>query len=217
MNQARAILWAQWRTLRNFYPRGGAAWTAVIGAGWYGFWTLAAVSTARLAANPANLGMLKAVLAGGLLLVFLYWQVMPLLMAATGASLELRKLQVYPIPVSQLFTIEVMLRFTAAVEMLLLLIGLAFGLLFNPELPKWTALVPRALHFFQFVARRRLARSGRAHPGAQADSRSRVSSFGSVRGPSPVAGDARPGRRRKASAPSSAILGPAGPGPPPRT
>ncbi len=148
MNQARAILWAQWRTLRNFYPRGGAAWTAVIGAGWYGFWTLAAVSTARLAANPANLGMLKAVLAGGLLLVFLYWQVMPLLMAATGASLELRKLQVYPIPVSQLFTIEVMLRFTAAVEMLLLLIGLAFGLLFNPELPKWTALFLAPYIFF---------------------------------------------------------------------
>ena len=52
MNQARAILWAQWRTLRNFYPRGGVAWTAVIGAGWYGFWLLAAISTARLAANP---------------------------------------------------------------------------------------------------------------------------------------------------------------------
>jgi len=140
MNQARAILWAQWRTLMNFYPRGGVAWTAVIGAGWYGFWSLAAIATARLAANPANLGMVKAVLTGGLLLVFLYWQVMPLLMAATGASLELRKLQVYPIPASQLFSIEVMLRVTSAVEMLLLLAGLAIGLLLNPLVPKWTAL-----------------------------------------------------------------------------
>jgi ABC-2 type transport system permease protein len=141
VNQARAILWAQWRTLRNFYPRGGIAWTAVIGAGWYGFWTLAAIATARLAANPANLGALNAVLTGGLLLVFLYWQVVPLLMAATGASLELRKLQVYPIPASQLFSIEVMLRVTSAVEMLLLLTGLALGILWNPQIPKWTALL----------------------------------------------------------------------------
>ncbi len=28
MKHARAILWAQWRTLRNFYLRGGVAWTA---------------------------------------------------------------------------------------------------------------------------------------------------------------------------------------------
>jgi ABC-2 type transport system permease protein len=140
MNQARAILWAQWRTLLNFYPRGGVAWTAFIGALWYSFWTLAAIATARLAADPANLAMLKTVLNGGLLLVFLYWQVMPLLMAATGASLELRKLQVYPIPPSQLFSIEVMLRVTSAVEMLLLLTGLGLGLLLNPQVPKWTAL-----------------------------------------------------------------------------
>jgi len=153
MNQARAILWAQWRTLRNFYPRGGIAWTALIGAGWYGFWTLAAIATARLVANPANLGVLNAILTGGLLLVFLYWQVVPLLMAATGASLELRKLQVYPIPASQLFSIEVMLRVTSAVEMLLIVAGLALGILFNPEMPKWTAflLVPYVL-FNLFLA-----------------------------------------------------------------
>ncbi len=82
----------------------------------------------------------KACSPGGLLLVFLYWQVMPLLMAATGASLELKKLYIYPIPTSQLFSIEVMLRVTAAVEMLLLLLGLAIGLLLNPAVPKWTSL-----------------------------------------------------------------------------
>jgi hypothetical protein len=43
MNQARAILWAQWRTLRNFSPRSGVAWGALIGAGWYGFWLLGAI------------------------------------------------------------------------------------------------------------------------------------------------------------------------------
>jgi ABC-2 type transport system permease protein len=140
MNQAAAILWAQWRTLLNFYPRGGVAWTAVIGAGWYAFWAVVAIATARLAANPGNIGMLNAVLNGGLLLIFLYWQVMPLLMAATGASLELRKLKVYPIPPSQLFSIEVLLRVTSAVEMLLLLTGLGLGLLLNPQIPKWAPL-----------------------------------------------------------------------------
>jgi ABC-2 type transport system permease protein len=148
MNQARAILWAQWRTLRNFYPRGGVAWSAVIGIGWYGFWLLAAIATARLAANPLNLTSVKAILPGGLLLVFLYWQVVPLLMAATGASLELRKLYVYPIPSSQLFSIEVMLRVTSAVEMLLLLSGLAAGMLLNPALTKWTALLLLPYVFF---------------------------------------------------------------------
>src|SRR5580698_10639385 len=101
MTHAGAILWAQWRTIRNFYPRGGVAWTAAVGALWYGVWTLAAVATARLLANPANLNLLKTALPGGLLLLFLYWQLVPLLMAATGASLELRKLKAYPIPISQ--------------------------------------------------------------------------------------------------------------------
>src|SRR5882757_6286842 len=112
MNQARAIVWAQWRTALNFYPRGGIAWTAVIGAIWYGFWLLASFAASQLAANPANMNLLRTALPGTLLMVLLYWQVVPLMMAATGASLELRKLQAYPIPVSQLFGIEVLLRLT---------------------------------------------------------------------------------------------------------
>ena len=48
-------------------------------------------------------------------------------MAATGASLELRKLQAYPIPVSQLFGIEVILRITAAIEVVLVLNGMAMS------------------------------------------------------------------------------------------
>jgi ABC-2 type transport system permease protein len=140
VTHAKAILWAQWRTLRNFYPRGGVAWTAILGSIWYGIWTLAAIAIARLLSNPANLGTLRTALPGGLLLVFLYWQVVPLLMAATGASLELRKLQAYPIPVSQLFGIEVMLRVTAAIEMVLVLVGIAIGVLLNPRIPGWSAL-----------------------------------------------------------------------------
>jgi ABC-2 type transport system permease protein len=140
MNQARAILWAQWRTARNVYARGGVGLAAAIGAAWYGFWLLAAAAMARLAANP-NLGPLNTVLPGGLLLMFLYWQVVPLLLAATGASLELRKLKVYPILTSQLFGIEVMLRVTGAVEMFFIMMGLACGILLNPSLPKWMALL----------------------------------------------------------------------------
>lgn len=139
MKQARAILWAQWRTAANFYPRGGVAWTAVIGAIWYGFWALASIAAAWTAANPDNLNLLRAVLPGALLIALLYWQVVPLLMAATGASIDLRKLQAYPIPVGQLFGIEVLLRLTAGIEMALALTGIAIGIVFNPALPKWAA------------------------------------------------------------------------------
>jgi ABC-2 type transport system permease protein len=153
MNQARAILWAQWRTVRNFYPRAGVAWTAIIGFLWYGFWVIAAVAAGRVIANPASLGFIHTALPGALLIVLLYWQVVPLLMAATGASLDLRKLQAYPIPVSQMFSIEVMLRVTSGIEMVLVLAGIAVGLLLNPELPKFCALavVPYVL-FNLFLA-----------------------------------------------------------------
>jgi ABC-2 type transport system permease protein len=140
MNQARAIVWAQWRTARNFYPRGGVAWTAVIGVFWYGFWVLASVAAATLASNRENLNLLRAALPGALLVALLYWQVIPLMMAATGASLDLRKLQPYPIPVSQLFGIEVLLRLTAGIEMVLVLTGIAIGVQLNPALPRWSAL-----------------------------------------------------------------------------
>jgi ABC-2 type transport system permease protein len=140
MNQARAILWAQWCTIRNFYPRGGVAWTAILGFLWYGFWLVASIATARVVASPQSANMVKSILTGTLLVIFLYWQVVPVLMAATGASLELRKLKAYPIPVSQLFGIEVMLRVTSGIEMVMVLLGIAAGTLLNPRLPAWSAL-----------------------------------------------------------------------------
>ncbi len=139
MNQARAILWAQVRTARNVFARGGVSWTAAVGSLWYGFWLLASIAASRLASDPSNLGLLRSAMTGALLLVFLYWQVVPLLMAASGASLELKKLQVYPIRSSQLFSIEVMLRLTAAAEMALVMLGLAVGILRNPAIPSWAA------------------------------------------------------------------------------
>jgi ABC-2 type transport system permease protein len=137
MTHARAILWAQWRTtLRTFNRRGGGAgWATLIGAIWYGVWLVAAVATARLLSDVNNLELIRSALPGGLLLVFLYWQVMPLLIAATGASLDMRKLQAYPIPVRQLFAIEVLLRVTGAIEMFMVLLGAMAGVLLNPRLP----------------------------------------------------------------------------------
>lgn len=151
MEQARAILWAQWRTLANFYPRGGAAWTSVVTLVWYGLWAAVAVAFARVFSDPQSLPVIRAALPGGLLLMFLYWQVVPLLLAATGAALDLRKLRAYPIPASQLFSIEVLLRVTAAVEMVLLLTGIVVGALFNPLLRKWSLLAAALWVFFNLV------------------------------------------------------------------
>src|SRR4029079_17396404 len=85
-------------------------------------------------------GIVTNTLGGILLVAFLYWQVVPVLMAASGASLDLLKLQAYPIPVSQLFGLEVLLRITAAIEVVLVLIGAGIGILRNPETPAWGAL-----------------------------------------------------------------------------
>lgn len=141
MNPARAILWAQWRSLRNFFPRRGVGWTALVGVIWYGFWAAAAFAVMLLTSSP-----LSGSLAGVFFLIFLYWQVVPVLMAASGASLDLRKLQAYPIPVSQLFGLEAMLRVTVAIEVVFVLAGAGIGILRNPSVPAWNvlALIPFA-------------------------------------------------------------------------
>jgi ABC-2 type transport system permease protein len=135
MNQARAILWAQWCITRSFLARRGIGFAAIIGLLWYGFWVAAAFGVMLLTSSP-----MSSSLAGIFLVVFLYWQVVPVLMAATGASLDLRKLQAYPIAVAQLFGLDVMLRVTAAIEAILILTGAGIGILRNPTLHWWNAL-----------------------------------------------------------------------------
>src|SRR6516164_3002290 len=61
----------------------------------------------------------------------------PLLMAATGYALDLRKVVVYPIPHGQLFQIDLLLRLLTSLEMLILTTGAVIGAAFNPALPKW--------------------------------------------------------------------------------
>lgn len=145
--QARAILWAQWRSVRNLIPRsskGGIAVTLFIGALWFGMWGIGAVAVGLLVQESRDPQALFKLLGPGLMLMSLYWQLFPLLMVNTGASLEMRKLRVYPIPRGDLFGLEVILRVSMALELLVVLAGGAVGYLLNPSLNPWyvLALVP---------------------------------------------------------------------------
>ena len=147
-SQASAILWAQWRTLRNYLPRSNKAtfvFTGLMTAVWYGGFAFLAAVAGILMADPDERDLVRSIFPTALLLCFLYWQLIPVLMASMGSSLDIRKLLVYPIPHRQLFTLEVLLRVSTGIEMLLLLIGAGIGLLLNPEIPVWA---PLSLIFF---------------------------------------------------------------------
>src|SRR5579862_6927458 len=139
-NQISAIVWAQWRSTRNRFPRanlGGLVFTGVLTTIWYGAFTYLALLAAFLLSRPSELDAFHKILPPALLLCFLYWQVIPVLLTSMGASLDLRKLLVYPIPNRALFAIEVILRVSTGVEMLLILAGAFVGLLLNPKVPLW--------------------------------------------------------------------------------
>jgi len=142
-NQASAILWAQWRTLRNYFPRSNKAgyfFSGILSAAWYGIFAYFAFLAAVLLARPEEIDAFRRLLPGALLICFLYWQVVPVLMASLGSSLDIRKLLVYPIPHTELFTLEVLLRISTGIEMLLLMTGAGIGLLINPKVPLWAPL-----------------------------------------------------------------------------
>ena len=139
-NHARAILWAQWKTIRNYLPRanaGGLVFTVIIGAIWYGGFAFLAAVIGSLMANLDELPAIAKLFPSLLFLLFLYWQIVPILMVSMGSSLDLKKLLVYPIPPGQLFGIEVLLRVTTALETLVLLTGVSVGLWINPGIPFW--------------------------------------------------------------------------------
>ena len=147
-NQARAIVGAQWRTARNYIPRSnktGLIFSGVLMAVWYAGFGFLAVLTAIFLANPDEVNFVHRVFPTMLLLGLLYWQIIPILMASTGSALDIRKLLVYPIPHRQLFALEVLLRISTGIEMLLLLAGAGTGLLLNPKIPFWA---PWTLAFF---------------------------------------------------------------------
>lgn len=137
--------------LRTGTRRAGAVFSAVTGALFYGLWMLLAFGAAVFFADPENAPNFPLVLSNGLLLVTAYWQIVPVLSAGFGATLDLRKLLAYPIPHRKLFTVEVLLRLTTCAEMLAAIAGAAIGLLRNP-LYGWKAAPPILLGSLIFVA-----------------------------------------------------------------
>ncbi len=134
-----AILRAQWLSMRprTGMRQRGALFSALTGAAFYGFWIVAALAIMTLFAQQDR-GDMQVRLAALLMLVTLYWQVAPVVSASFGASLDLRKLLVYPVPREKLFTVEVLLRMMGCAEMLLVLAGAAAGLARNPDYGRGT-------------------------------------------------------------------------------
>ena len=122
-----------------------------------GWWSACA---AFLGVSGASAEKLRLLLPLGALAVCLYWQVMPILSASMGSSLDMRKLMVYPVPHAKLFQVEVLLRLTTGVEMLMVLAGSVAGLFRNPASAGWLRAARGAdLHRVQSAAGQRHAQS----------------------------------------------------------
>ncbi|MGA2595442.1 MAG: hypothetical protein ABSH09_00380 [Bryobacteraceae bacterium] len=137
---ARAILWAQFRGMRNSLPRSnklGLAFTIIVGVIWYGIFTIVALGAAALMSRQSEMATIARILPGGLMLVYLYWLALPMLLASKGSSLELSKLLVYPIPPAEFFLLEMLLRLSSGIEPLILVMGAFIGLCLNRAVPAW--------------------------------------------------------------------------------
>lgn len=146
-----AILRAQLLSmrLRSGTRRRGAVFSVLTGLLFYGVWAFLSFGALLYFADPNDAPFFLPVLSTGLLFVMLYWQLAPVVSAGFGASIDLSKLLVYPIPRRKLFTVEVLLRLTNCAEMLILLAGAAAGLMRNPMYGAWARLLvlPGALIF----------------------------------------------------------------------
>jgi len=134
--QIFAIAGAQFRIMRNHLPRtnAGTLLMWLLSLLWYGMYAaLGAALAVTLPTVPVI--VLQQWLPVGLLAVFLFWQVIPLFTLSSGWSLQLNKLQIYPVRSSALFGLEVLLRLSTAPEMIFLLLGTMIGLLRHPHVP----------------------------------------------------------------------------------
>jgi ABC-2 type transport system permease protein len=145
--QPRAILWAQWRTMVNFQSRAtglkgrwGSIVTLLLTLFWYAMWILGAFIVAERLQAMRDFDSGRNAMSYGLIMGFFYWQVVPLMLATAGASLEVKKLVVYPIPHSQLFLLDVLMRVSTGLEVLIMLVGASIGIALNPKLPWWAPL-----------------------------------------------------------------------------
>ena len=146
--QISAILWAQWRTLFAKARRGGAGifvFTVLSAAIWYSAFVFAAVFAAVYLPEVTSRQSLAQYLGVGLLLAFLYWQFIPIFLVSSGVSLDLRRLLVYPVAPRKLFAIEVLLRVSTGIEVLVVMTGAVIGLWRCPIVPWWG---PLAFFFF---------------------------------------------------------------------
>jgi hypothetical protein len=134
--QIMAIVWAQFRIMRNHMPRVGLGAVTIwfLSVLWYGMFAGLACFLAVVLPS-ASQAALHEWLPVGLLVLFLYWQTMPMLTLSSGWGLQLNKLQIYPIPTRALFGIETLLRITASPETIIVLLGATVGLLRNPRIP----------------------------------------------------------------------------------
>ncbi len=139
--QILAIAWAQFRISRNHLPRTslGTIVTWLLLLLWYALYaSLAVFLIFKIPETPLN--ELLRWFPPGLLAIFLFWQIIPLFTLSSGWSLELNKLQIYPINSGSLFAIETVLRLTSAPEMIILLLGAAIGLFRHPSVPLFSPL-----------------------------------------------------------------------------
>jgi ABC-2 type transport system permease protein len=126
-----AILRAQLWSMRMRGSR-GAVFSGITAFVWYGFWYAISYAIYSLA-RRAGPETLETGLPTGLLLMCLYWQVVPVISASLGSALDLRKLLIYPAPHGKLFFVEVLLRLTTGAEMILVLAGGLLGMAVNPK------------------------------------------------------------------------------------
>ncbi|MFB3826044.1 MAG: hypothetical protein ACE15B_04710 [Bryobacteraceae bacterium] len=143
----RAIVRAQTLSMRLLRPgagRRGMVFSLAVAIIWYGFWATLAQAAYESTSSGDMLPLIGRYLPLGYLLALLYWQLAPMLSAGLGASLDLRKLLVYPVPHGKLFLAEVALRISSGGEIILVLAGGTAGLAANPVLGGWRAL-PRLI------------------------------------------------------------------------
>jgi len=142
-DQVRAVVGAQFRVLYNRVTGGsvGAAriiyWVSM--AVWYALvvflaW-LAAVTLPSLKPRETLISATSMILLAAMAL----WQLMPVMMAASGLSLDLKRLMVYPVTARKLFAVEALLRASTGTEVLIVLAGVGAGLARSPVTPGWTA------------------------------------------------------------------------------
>ncbi|PWU02833.1 MAG: hypothetical protein C5B51_20190 [Terriglobia bacterium] len=153
----QAILRAQWLSMR--LARRGSILALVTGVIWYSFWCAVSYVVFRLALE-SDLSRLRSAIPAALLLIFLYWQVAPVISASLGSALDMRKLMVYPVPHGKLFLVEVLLRLTTGAEMVLMLAGGAMGLAGNPGAGGWRATPRIVIALLVFVVFNLLVASG---------------------------------------------------------